>query len=471
MYLQKKFLNFNITGLLGSGSYGDVVSAIDSITSMKVAIKFIRKDADRWKHGLEPKIQQILNHKNICKLYGYINTSRNLVLVLELVNGMDLHKYIRRYGKLEEDHARALFVQILHGVDYLHTHSIVHRDLKLENIIVHEETAKICDFGLSTFYDRHSVLKDYCGTPQCAPPEIMRGIPYIGPEVDVWCLGIILYAMVHGKLPFESEEIGLSSRHEIISKVEIDESLSNELKDLIRKIIEPDKSMRIGMDQLMRHPWVGTTRENHRKSIVFVDYNVIERLVEIGFKKEEVLRNIPDRSSKEYSAYCLVSRSPSSLSRHHLTAPGSIQQCRPYNIVDLNFITDEETISNHQRRMWKHEILRGMSSVRDGCLFSLLWSRRKIYLVNKDMNLSLAISRSLIESSLATFPKITFRKKSRYVVRHTSGLVVNLELTEKHPFTTCTFTLVGGNKIEFVNFVMDFIGFTSQENKEKHIWA
>lgn len=468
MYLQKKFLNFDITGLLGSGSYGDVVLATDNITGMKVAIKFIRKDSDRWKHSLELKIQQILSHRSVCKLYGHINTSRNLVLVLELARGVDLHKYIRRNGKLEESHARTLFIQILHGVDYLHTHSIVHRDLKLENIIADGETVKICDFGLSTFYERSSVLRDYCGTPQCAPPEIMRGIPYVGPEIDIWCLGIILYAMVHGRLPFEEEEIGLSSRHAIISRMSVDESLSNELKDLIRRIIEPDKSIRIEMDELMRHPWVNATREDHRKSIVFIDDNVIESLVEIGFKKEDVLRNIPDKNSKEYSAYCLVSKNPLS---GYQVVPGNIQSCHPYNIIDLNFLIDEKTISNHQRRMWKHEILRGMSPVRDGCLLSLLWGKRKMYLVKRDINLNLKMSKSLVERSLATFPRITFRKKSGYVVHHSSGLVVSMKLTERLPFTACTFILTGGNKIEFVNFVVDFIRFSSQESKETCVWV
>ncbi|CAD26452.1 SNF1-RELATED PROTEIN KINASE [Encephalitozoon cuniculi GB-M1] len=467
MYFQRKFLNFDMTGLLGSGSYGDVLSAVDNITGMDVAIKFIKKDAGECKRGLESKIQLILNHENICKLYGCISTSKNLVLVLELVRGVDLHRYIRRNGRLEEAYARSLFIQMLRAVDYLHTHSIVHRDLKLENVMISGETVKICDFGLSTFYDSSSVLRDYCGTPQCAPPEIMNGIPYIGPEVDIWCLGVILYAMVHGKLPFEDGDTKLSSRHAIVSKMRIDESLSSELRDLIRKTIEPDRSMRIKMDQMMEHPWINSARERYRKSVVFIDDNSIERLAEIGFKREDILRNIADRDSREYSAYCLVSKRL--LSGHHLFAPDDIQLCRPYNIVSLDLMADEKTISSHQKRMWKHEILRRMSPVREGCFFPFFWNGRKTYLVKRDMNLDLEGSRALIEHSLAMFPKITFRKKSKYAVYHPSGLVVKIGLVEKPPFTTCNFILAGGSKIEFVDFVVDFIRFVGEENSEKII--
>ncbi|ADM12077.1 serine/threonine protein kinase [Encephalitozoon intestinalis ATCC 50506] len=464
MHLQRKFLNFDITGVLGSGSYGDVLSAVDKITGMDVAIKFAKKDVDQWKNSFEPKIQLILDHENICKLYGCISTSRNLVLVLELVRGIDLHKYIRRNGRLSETHARSLFVQMLYGVDYLHSHSIVHRDLKLENIMISGESVKICDFGLSAFYDRSSVLKDYCGTPQCAPPEIMRGIPYVGPEVDIWCLGVILYAMVHGRLPFEDADISLMGRNAILSKMKIDGSLSDELKDLIRRIIEPDRSMRIEIDQIMKHPWINVTREDHRKRIIFIDGKVIERLIEIGFRKEDVLNNITDKNSREYSAYCLVNRKL--LSGNLLLVPGEVCLCRPYSIVDLSFMVDEKAAQTHQRRTWRHEILRGMKPIRGGCFLPFLWNRRKMYAVKRDINLSLEMSRILIERSLSAFPKVTFRKKSGYTVHHSNGLLVKIELSEKIPFTTCTLTLAEGSKIEFIDFVVNFILFVSQDGEK-----
>lgn len=123
---------------------------------------------------------------------------------MEYAAGGDLFDYILKRGVLAEHESRLLFRQIAMAVYYCHKHQICHRDLKLENILLDQNcNAKIADFGLSNIFDDRRLLKTFCGSPLYASPEIVRGIPYCGPEVDCWCLGVLLYALVYSAMPFD----------------------------------------------------------------------------------------------------------------------------------------------------------------------------------------------------------------------------------------------------------------------------
>lgn len=464
MYVPKRFFNFDIVGVLGSGSYGSVLAAVDYITGTDVAIKFVKKEKalDGHKFTFEPKIQSVLDHRNICKLYGCLDVSDSLVLILEHVKGIDLHRYLKRHGRMDEEHARTLFIQILDAVDYLHTHSIVHRDLKLENVIVEDGgNVKICDFGLSTLYDKYSVLRDYCGTPQCAPPEIMNGIPYVGPEVDVWCLGVILYAMVHGRLPFEQKDGRSLNKHIVHAKMTVDEMLSSDLRDLIRRLIEPKRTMRIGMDEIARHPWVDVVRTRHRQAIVFVDSSVVGAVAEMEFRREDILKNIIDKESKESAVYSLVERKISLGYR-----PGGLCRIIPHHVcdlVDLDFVQNLGSSREHGRKMEIHKILQAMGPVRRrGCLAFLFWGRRRMFVVKRDLNARMEESRTIVERCLLGLQKTAFQRGPKYVVRHPNSVEVVIELVENTPFTTCRFLLASGDRLEFAEFVVDFIHLANQ---------
>lgn len=466
MYLPKRFLNFDLGGILGSGSYGKVLAAVDYITGTRVAIKFVRKGqaAIEQKTNFEAKIQSLLDHRNICKLYEAISTPKNLVLILELVNGVDLHRYLRKHGRVDEQQARSFFLQMVDAIDYLHAHSIVHRDLKIENVIVENGgNIKICDFGLSTFYDSSSFLEEYCGTPQCAPPEIINGIPYVGPEVDIWCLGIILYAMVHGRLPFEDESTKSLNRSIFQAKMGMDESLSCELRDLLRKLIEPKRTMRIGMGEIMRHPWVNVTRKEHRRRVIFMDSMITEKIAEMDFKRDFALENVCNTASMEAAVYSLVMRKLST--RWYSGTLGIITPHYSRDVVDLGFVNSSELRYGHRREMEKYRILKSIASIgRGGCFPFLFWRRRHALVLKKDMNASLKESKGILERCLLRFPKISFKKGSRYLVHHTSGLEVSIELLENNLLTSCCFTLLNGDKLEFVDFIVDFTRLANQDN-------
>jgi len=453
MNLPKRLLNFKITGQIGTGSYGDVFSAVDSITGTNVAIKMVRNTATGMRSDIEPYVQSLLSHKNICRLYGCFGIKNASVLVIELADGLDLYKFLRIHGRLDERHAKHLFIQMVHAVDYLHSHSIIHRDLKLENVIVANGTIKICDFGLSSFYSTESLLSDFCGTPQCAAPEIINGVPYIGPEVDIWCLGMILYAMVHGKLPFEEYGSRAINTHILSSRLKIDESLSYELKDLIKRAIQPSRSLRIAMDQMMDHPWLGIKKKKYKRGIMFIDKSIIEKMIAIGFDRDHVYRALGNRESIETSIYCLLKQNPFTFDRKAMQSDVQF-----LGIIRIDTSQGPKSLQEqemHHASIEKNKILYSMVSSRRGCI-PFIWST-KIHAVERDLIIGIEQSKALIEQVLQKYKAIALKGQSKYTISHDAGLKISIEIAQGMLFTKCIFQLIKGPKTEFVSFIIDFI--------------
>ncbi|GFN90903.1 nuak family snf1-like kinase 1 [Plakobranchus ocellatus] len=131
-----------------------------------------------------------------------------IVLVMDYAQGGELYDYLNNMGRLSEWEARRIFRQIVSAIHCCHQNGIVHRDLKLENIILDDVgNVKIADFGMANYYSHTSKLETFCGSPLYASPEIVNGRSYYGPEVDVWSLGVILYTLVYGSMPFESNSL------------------------------------------------------------------------------------------------------------------------------------------------------------------------------------------------------------------------------------------------------------------------
>ncbi|XP_049893472.1 NUAK family SNF1-like kinase 2 [Epinephelus moara] len=193
---------------LGKGTYGKVKKAKER-SGRLVAIKSIRKEKIKDEQDLvhirrEIEIMSSLCHPHIITIYEVFENKDKIVIVMEYASRGDLYDYICDKRNISERETRHFFRQIVSAVHYCHQNGIVHRDLKLENILLDDNgNVKIADFGLSNLYHGDEYLQTFCGSPLYASPEIVNGRPYRGPEVDTWSLGVLLYTMVHGTMPFD----------------------------------------------------------------------------------------------------------------------------------------------------------------------------------------------------------------------------------------------------------------------------
>lgn len=188
-----------------SGTYGKVRMGTHRLTSTRVAIKQIPK-AMSASLTREIHHHRQLHHPHIAQMYEVIATESYIWIVTELCCGGELFDYLVEKGRLSEDETRGIFGQLCLAVAYLHESGIVHRDLKLENVLLDEHCrVKLGDFGFTREYDRNALMETFCGTTGYASPEMLQGKKYQGPEVDVWSLGIILYCLLTGTLPFDDD--------------------------------------------------------------------------------------------------------------------------------------------------------------------------------------------------------------------------------------------------------------------------
>lgn len=200
---------YEVMETLGKGTYGKVKKAVERASLRTVAIKSIRKEhiteeLERIHIQREIEITSSLRHSNIIRFHEVFESRDKIVIVMEYASRGELYDYIQERRRLPETEARSIFRQITSAVHYCHKNGVVHRDLKLENILLDQDlNVKLADFGLSNNFQKGTLLQTYCGSPLYASPEIVKGLPYQGPEVDCWALGVLLYALVYSSMPFD----------------------------------------------------------------------------------------------------------------------------------------------------------------------------------------------------------------------------------------------------------------------------
>ncbi|OCT83404.1 NUAK family SNF1-like kinase 1 [Xenopus laevis] len=201
---------YELLETLGRGTYGKVKRATEKATGKMVAVKSIQKDTikdelDKVHLQREIEITALLEHEHIIQVFEVFESRDKIIIVMEYASNGELYDFINNKNQISENDARRFFRQIVSAVHYCHKKGIVHRDIKLENILLDENlNVKLADFGLSNHFQKNQVLETYCGSPLYASPEIVKGLPYQGPEVDCWALGVLLYALVYGVMPFEN---------------------------------------------------------------------------------------------------------------------------------------------------------------------------------------------------------------------------------------------------------------------------
>lgn len=267
---------------LGKGATGRVRIARHAHTGQIAAVKIVSKKSaamvqsasmarmDRDKNlvgngrvtrtmpfGIEREIviMKLIEHPHIISLYDIWENRGELYLVLEYVEGGELFDYVSCNGALPESEAVRLFRQIVAGLAYCHRFDICHRDLKPENILLdHDRNIKLADFGMAALQPKGELLTTSCGSPHYAAPEIIQGQRYQGATADIWSVGIILFAMLNGFLPFDGGDLPSTLR--LVKKGEyfLPPSLSKEATDLIQRILQRNPNNRISMADIWTHP-------------------------------------------------------------------------------------------------------------------------------------------------------------------------------------------------------------------------
>nr|XP_020482161.2 serine/threonine-protein kinase SIK2-like [Labrus bergylta]XP_029131708.1 serine/threonine-protein kinase SIK2-like [Labrus bergylta] len=251
---------YEIIRTLGKGNFAVVKLARHKVTKTQVAIKIIDKTrlnpSNLEKIYREVQIMKLLNHPHIIKLYQVMETKDMLYIVTEYAKNGEMFDHLTSNGRMSEDEARKKFWQILTAVDYCHRHHIVHRDLKTENLLLDANmNIKLADFGFGNFYNAGEPLSTWCGSPPYAAPEVFEGKEYEGPQLDIWSLGVVLYVLVCGSLPFDGHSLP-ALRQRVTEGFRIPFFMSQDCENLIRKMLVVDPARRISVAQIKQHRWM-----------------------------------------------------------------------------------------------------------------------------------------------------------------------------------------------------------------------
>ena len=274
---------------------------------------------------------KMLDHPNIVKLYQVIETEKTLYLVMEYASGGEVFDYLVAHGRMKEKEARAKFRQIVSAVQYCHQKRIIHRDLKAENLLLDAEmNIKIADFGFSNEFVPGDKLDTFCGSPPYAAPELFQGKKYDGPEVDVWSLGVILYTLVSGSLPFDGANLKELRERVLRGKYRIPFYMSTDCENLLKKFLVLNPSKRASLETIMKDKWMNIGCEDDElKPYVepepdLNDPRRIEILVNMSLTRDDIEESLKHRKYDDIMANYLLldpnlndqsdSRSSSSLS-------------------------------------------------------------------------------------------------------------------------------------------------------------
>ncbi|XP_038079213.1 MAP/microtubule affinity-regulating kinase 3-like isoform X3 [Patiria miniata] len=311
---------YRLIKTIGKGNFAKVKLAKHIPTGKEVAIKIIDKTqlnpSSLQKVYREVRIMKLVDHPNIVKLFEVIETEKTLYLVMEFASGGEVFDYLVAHGRMKEKEARAKFRQIVSAVQYCHQKRVVHRDLKAENLLLDKDlNIKIADFGFSNEFTPGSKLDTFCGSPPYAAPELFQGKKYDGPEVDVWSLGVILYTLVSGSLPFDGQNLKELRERVLRGKYRIPFYMSTDCENLLKRFLMLNPAKRANLETIMKDKWMNSGYEDdelkpyQEPELDFNDERRIEIMLNMGFKRKDIddsLRN--HKYDDPYATYLLLGR-------------------------------------------------------------------------------------------------------------------------------------------------------------------
>ncbi|XP_049918698.1 MAP/microtubule affinity-regulating kinase 3a isoform X7 [Epinephelus moara] len=366
--------NYRLLKTIGKGNFAKVKLARHILTGREVAIKIIDKTQlnpnSLQKLFREVRIMKILNHPNIVKLFEVIETERTLYLVMEYASGGEVFDYLVAHGRMKEKEARAKFRQIVSAVQYCHQKHIVHRDLKAENLLLDADmNIKIADFGFSNEFTMGNKLDTFCGSPPYAAPELFQGKKYDGPEVDVWSLGVILYTLVSGSLPFDGQNLKELRERVLRGKYRIPFYMSTDCENLLKRFLVLNPAKRGTLEQIMKDRWINAGFEEDElkpytePELDITDQKRIDVMVGMGYNLDEIQDSLAKMKYDEITAtYLLLGRKASELEPSESASSSNLSLAKPRPNSELNgqspshLKVQRSVSSNHKQRRYSEQV-------------------------------------------------------------------------------------------------------------------
>ena len=391
----KTNLNFYRIGkLIGQGGFAKVNLGLNVLTGRVVAIKSFNKNIktkiginmDMVKVLYEINLMKKLNHQNITKILETFEDDQFYFIIMEYINGGNLFSYVKKRRKLSEKVAKFLFRQIILGIKHIHSNLIVHRDIKLENILIDmNNNIKICDFGIGIILSsENQILHSHCGTPVYIAPEIITSTKekgYKGFPVDIYSAGIVLYIMVSGRLPFDESpddicEINknedMNKENEIKLKYGLSkrepkylENISDELRDLLKGLLNKDPNERLNVEQILNHPWFSNVNSNKIKLFSKTERQLLYQAY-IDYRKRKAselietftLSNLIKDDNKSNENYNCETKSS-------LLAPFNSFNYEYFNIVNPKNKRDEFVDFNNKKLVIENDLISYSNKVKE----------------------------------------------------------------------------------------------------------
>ena len=346
---------------IGSGAFGKVLLGKHILTEEKVAIKVLDKmilnqtPEDYELVKKEISILKLVKHKYIVQLYEILQTAQHIFIIMEYCEGKEILDYILTKNRLTEQESLKYFQQLINCLFYLHSQNIAHRDIKIDNMLLDSNNdLKLIDFGLSTKYTDDDLLDQPCGTVVYAAPEVLEGKEYHGMLADVWSSGIVLFGMLAGYLPFSDKDDEENKKQVIKGKINLPDFFSDQVKDLLKHMLDVNPMTRYTLQEIKDHPWFNTIECDLIPGII-IDYNIIpidDKIINLCVSynkdKNDVINSIKNNKYDSNSAlyYLLIKK---------LVKNGgqSISDMCSEEFID--FVLDENNLINKENNNNKEE--------------------------------------------------------------------------------------------------------------------
>ncbi|EDL18625.1 MAP/microtubule affinity-regulating kinase 3, isoform CRA_c [Mus musculus] len=301
--------------------------------------------------------RHILTGREVVKLFEVIETEKTLYLIMEYASGGEVFDYLVAHGRMKEKEARAKFRQIVSAVQYCHQKRIVHRDLKAENLLLDADmNIKIADFGFSNEFTVGSKLDTFCGSPPYAAPELFQGKKYDGPEVDVWSLGVILYTLVSGSLPFDGQNLKELRERVLRGKYRIPFYMSTDCENLLKRFLVLNPVKRGTLEQIMKDRWINAGHEEDElkpfvePELDISDQKRIDIMVGMGYSQEEIQESLSKMKYDEITAtYLLLGRKSAELDASDSSSSSNLSLAKVRPNSDLSNSTGQSPHHKGQR--------------------------------------------------------------------------------------------------------------------------